>query len=243
MNRQQSLRGQSHVVGVALLMGIAVVALAGLTVTVGSVVSSNAAQADANRVAEGLADGLEPVETNGDGGAELRFTDGSLRTVDRDVRVIEGSTVRHRVAAGGLVFEAGDRRVAYVADAILQGSGSSAWLRQPPPVTTSRDGEVIVLSVAKLNASHGAVTGNGQTTVRLDADVTHERTELGNGTFGMAIETETPGPLVRWFRDRNATVSVREFDDDGVESVVAEFPGDREGYLVVHDMHLGVNDG
>jgi hypothetical protein len=38
-------------------------------------------------------------------------------------------------------------------------------------------------------------------------------------------------------------VTRRDVDGDGVPSVVAQFPGDREGYLVVHDMHLEVNGG
>ena len=59
----------------------------------------------------------------------------------------------------------------------------------------------------------------------------------------IAVETATPEPLERWFRDRNATVSRRDFDGDGTESVVGRFPGNRTGYLVVHDMHAEVNGG
>ena len=47
-------RGQSNVVGVALLLGVAVVSMGALTAAVGVVVESSAGQADAERVATDL---------------------------------------------------------------------------------------------------------------------------------------------------------------------------------------------
>jgi len=85
------------------------------------------------------------------------------------------------------------------------------------------------------------VSGAATSTATLRTNVTHERTALGTGEYGIAIETTTPAPLERWFREQNATVSRRDFDGDGVESVVARYPGRREGYLVVHDVHLEVD--
>lgn len=236
-----SSRGQSHVVGVTLLLGITVIGLTGLTVAVGTVVQENAATADANRVATDLAAALDPVETTGRHSGKVSFADGRLRTVDRDLRVLNGSGVVRRVSIGGLVFEAGDQRVAYVADAVVRGRTDRAWLRDPPPITASRDAGVLIVSAARLNVSDVAVGGEGATTATLDTQVTHERTALGNGTYRVAIETATPKPFERWFRSRDATVTRRDFDDDGVPSVVAEFPDERVGYLVVHDQQLEVS--
>ncbi|WP_136717982.1 DUF7289 family protein [Halorientalis salina] len=236
-------RGQSHVIGVAVLMGITVIALAGLTAGIGTLVESNAASADSTRVADDLSTALEPVETTGHHRGEVGFTDGRLRTVEREVRILNETGVVRRVDAGGLVFEAGDRRVSYVDDAIVRQSGTNTWLHEPPSLTTGRDGGVLIASVARLNASDVAVSGERSSAVTLATNVSHERTELGTDTYGVAIETKTPRPLERWFRERNATVSRRDFDGDGVESVVGRFPGNRTGYLVVHDMHLEVADG
>lgn len=236
-------RGQSHVVGVALLLGVAVLALGGLTAAIGTLVSANAASADAARVADELGQTLDPVETTGRDSGRLHVTDGRVRTVDREVRVLDSSGVRRTIDAGGLVFESGDRRVAYVSDAIVRGSGGNTWLHEPPPLTAAPDGEVAIFSVARLNASDVTASGSTATSVRLTANVSHERRALGRGQYGIAVETETPEALARWFRERNATVSRRDFDGDGVESVVARVPGRRTGYLAVHDVRLEVDDG
>jgi len=236
-------RAQSNVVGVALLLGIAVISMAALTAAVGGLVQHNAASADAARVATALDDALEPVETTGQHSDTVRFTSGRLSTVDREIRVLDASGVRATVDVGSLVFEAGDRRVTYVGDAIVRRSGGSAWLHDGPPITATARGDVFVASVARLNVSNVGVGGTGETTVTVRTRVTHNRTALGTGSFGIAVETAAPGPLERWFRDRNATVSRRDFDGDGTESVVGRFPGNRTGYLVVHDMHAEVNGG
>lgn len=238
-----SARGQSTVIGVAVLMSITVIALAGLTAGIGTLVRSNAASADTARVADDLATALDPVATTGHSQGKVRFTSGQLRTVEREVRVLNGSGVIARVPVGGLVFSAGDRRVTYVDDAIVRQTGTNAWLADPPSLTTSRAGGVLIVSVARLNASDVAVSGERGSAVTLKTRVTHNRTALGNETFGVAIETATPDPLARWFRAQNATVSRRDFDGDGTTSVVGRFPGNRTGYLVVHDMHLEVGHG
>ncbi|WP_247007184.1 DUF7289 family protein [Halorientalis litorea] len=233
-------RAQSHVVGVALLMGVTVLALAGLTASIGALVETNAATADATRVADELDGALDPMETTGRNSGRVHFTAGRLRTVEREVRVLDARATRIRIDAGGLVYESGDQQVTYVTDAVLRGAGENAWLYDAPPVTAEQDGDVVVLSVTRLNVSGVAVSGAGETAVTLRSNVSHERTRLGAGTHGIAIETTKPEPLLRWFRDRNATAGRWDFDGDGIESVVARFPGNRTGYLVVHDVRLEV---
>lgn len=238
-----STRAQSNVIGVAVLMGIAVIALAGLTAGIGTLVESNAASADTTRVADDLSAALDPVETTGHDQGDVRFTAGRFHTVEREVRILNRSGVIHRIDAGGLVFEASNRRVSYVNDALVRQSGTNAWLHEPPRLTASRAGGILIASVARLNASDVAVSGERGSAVTLKTRVTHDRVTLGNDTYTVAIETSTPAPLTRWFRDQNATVTRRDFDGDGIESVVGQFPGNRTGYLVVHDMHLEVADG
>lgn len=240
-SRWPAVRAQSNVVGVALLMGITVVALAGLTAGIGSLVAHNAASADAERVAADLDAALAPVETTGRHRGRVSFTGGRLETVDRDLWVLDGSGVVAHVEAGGLVFERGERRVAVVGGAIVRSSGESAWLERPPPLTVDRAGHVFLVGAPKLNGSDVAVSGEGGTTVTLRTRVTHRRVRLGNGTYAVAIETATPDAFARWFRKQNATVGRDDVDGDGLESVVARFPGNRTGYLVVHDVHLEVN--
>lgn len=239
-------RGQSSVVGVALLLGATLVALGVLTAGVGTVVESHAARADAGRVASDLSDALRPLETTGHHSAPVRFTRGSLTTEPRDLRVLETtgetSTVA-TVAVDALVYERGRRRVRSVAGAVVRGREEAAWTVEPPPITASESAGVLVVGASKLNAS-GASVGGGQVTATLATNVSHERTALGTGRFAVAVETATPSAFEATLRERGATtVETRDIDGDGVPSVVAGFSGSRTAYLVVHDMRLEVSDG
>jgi len=237
------MRGQSSVVGVALLVGAAVVSLGALTAGVGLVVEEHAARADVARVAADLDGAIDPVETTGRHRGRVSFTDGTLRTAERDLRVLDATDGRvlERVDVGALVFESGERRVASVSGAVVRGRGEGATLRTPPPVTASSgDGGVLVVGAARLGGGRVAVSGNGGTTATLRTNVTHTRTDLGRGTFAVALETATPVPFASWFADRGARTRVEDLDGDGVPSVVARFEGERRAYLVVHDLNLEV---
>lgn len=237
------MRGQSSVVGVVLLVGATVVSLGALTAGVGLVVEEHATRADAARVAADLDAAVDPVETTGRHRGRVSFTDGNLRTVPRDLRVLNATDDRvlDRIRVGGLVFEAGDRRVASVSGAVLHGRGEGATLRTPPPVTASTGtGGVLVVGAARLGAARVTVSGDGGTTTILRTNVTHDRIDLGRGRFAVAMETSTPEPLASWFADRGARTRTEDLDGDGVPSVVARFEGERRAYLVVHDVNLEV---
>lgn len=239
-------RAQSNVVGVALLMGVVVISLASLTATIGAIVEQNAATADATRVASDFDRALAPVEATGVHRGRVSFSDGRLRTVERELRVLNESGVRRRIEVDGLVFTAGERRVAFLAGAVVRGRGENAQLYAPPPITASRtsgDGGVLVVGAPRLGASSVSVEANGGTTTVLRSNVSHDRRPLGNGTYRVAVETATPTVWESYFRERNASVGRSDFDGDGVTSVVAEFPGERVGYLVVHDLRVEVGYG
>ncbi|PSP55344.1 hypothetical protein BRC82_06230 [Halobacteriales archaeon QS_1_67_19] len=234
-------RGQSNVVGVALLLGITVVSLGSLTAGIGAVVDGNAAAADSARVAGDLDAALAPVEATGADRGRVSFTEGRLETVERELRVLNKSGTIRTVTVDALVFSAGDRRVAFLAGAVVRGPPDNARMRTAPPITASRnrsDG-VLVVGAPALNGSVAyAASGGGSVVLR--TTVSHHRTALANDTYRVAIETATPDAWRRHFRAQNATVTTRDFDGDGVVSVVAAYPGDRVAYLVVHDMRLEV---
>jgi hypothetical protein len=236
-------RGQSHVVGIALLLGISVVALGGLTVAVGSLVESQTASADATRVADDLEGALQPASTTGESTASVRFADGTLSTVERDLRIRQNGTRVDTLDIDALVFEAGDRRVAYLAGAVVRGTAGNAWLHSEPLVTASEQTAVLAVGAARLGADRIARVANGATTLTLSSNVSHTRRSLGTGRYSVAIETATPEPFVRYFDEQNTTVTRRDMDGDGVESVVATYSGVRTGYLVVHDLSLEVGNG
>lgn len=238
------MRAQSHVVGVALMLGLAVVALGALTVGVGTVLQSQAASADADRVATAMDDALEGVERTGHHSHTVTFAEGNLGVEERTLRVLDANgTVLHRQDVDALVFEGGERRVASLAGAILRGTGDGAWLVTEPPITHSERNEVLVVGATVLGSDHVSVSGGGGVTTTLQTNVSHTDHDLGTGEYAVAIETETPEPFERYFEDQNATTERHEFDGDELESVVAYYPGERQAYVVVHDLALEVGHG
>jgi len=238
-----SVRAQSHVVGVALLFGLTAVALGTLTVGVGTVVDSQASNADAHRVADGMDETFRAVDRGGRYSQRLSFAEGRLATTDRTLRILENGTVVETQEIGALVFTANDRRVAAVAGAITSQQGSSSWLVSEPSITGSERNGVLVVGAPALNAGHVSIGGTGGVTATVRIDPSHTEHDLGTGTFSIAIETATPGPFERYFERQNATTDRRTFAGDSTTSVVAHYPGTRQGYLVVHDLALEVTNG
>ena len=237
------MRGQSHVVGFALVLGIGIVALGTLTAGIGAVIDGQSSNADAMRVAEQMDDAMQVVERTGVYTHRITFAEGSLGTTERTLRVLEDGEVEHEIDVDALVFETGERRVTGVAGAVVHGTDSSAWLERTPPITSSEANEVLVVGAPVLGADHVTVSGHGGVTVTLQTNITHERESLGTGTYAVAIETKTPEPFERYFEEQNADVERVTFDGDEYESVVATYPGERTGYLVVHGVSMEVNDG
>ncbi|WP_435118099.1 DUF7289 family protein [Halolamina sp. C58] len=230
-------RAQSHVVGVALLLAITTISMGALTAGVGSMVESNAAAADADRVADSLA-AMEPSTSTGVARHDLAFGEGHLTVEPRTVRLLdsEGVVAEHEV--GAIVFEAGDRRVTFLAGAVARGVGNASRLDEAPPIATG-DG-LLLVGLPVLNASGSASVAGEGVSATLRTDTSHQRHELGSGEYRLAIETATPGAWERHFAGTNATASRRTFDGDEHGSVVAAFPGERTGYLVVHETELEV---
>jgi len=236
-------RGQSHVVGVVLLLGITTVALGGLATVVGGIIDGQTATADERRVAEAFDNGLRPVEQTGPDRVDVRFSEGRLTTVQREIRILNDTGVRREVDAGGLVYTSGRSRVGFVGGAIVRGPPKRAWLVRGPPVTVTRDTDTLVVGAVALAAQNVSVSGTGGVTARLRTNVTHARTRLPTGAYRIAIETATPDPFVRHLRDRGLAVERSDIDGDGVPSVVASVEGRQELVLVVHRMNVEVASG
>jgi hypothetical protein len=234
---------QSHVVGVVLLLGLTVVALGGLTAVVGTVVDGHTATADETRVANTFETAFRPVEQTGHQTARVRFTERRLTTVERELRVLNDSGVQRTVRIDAIVYDSGDNRVRFLGGSVVRGTAGNAWLESDPPVTATRDDTAVIVGAPLVNASGDTVSGTGGVSARIRQNVSHERERLPADNYSVAIETETPRPFTEYFQRVGATTRVRDIDGDGVQSVVATFPGRRTLYLVRHDMRMELGHG
>jgi len=239
------MRGQSHVVGVALMLGLAVVALGTLTLGIGMVVDSQAANADTTRVADDMETALQAVERTGHHSHHVSFAEGQLSTEQRTLRIIDATdgTVIESHAIDALAFENGDRRVTSVGGALVRSQGNNAWLVSEPPISSSEQTDVLVVGAPQIGGGQVAVSGQGGVRTTLQTNISHTESDLGTGEFAVAIETETPTALEPFFERQNATTSREMFAGDKHESIVATYPGQRQGYLVVHTLNLEVTNG
>jgi len=236
-------RAQSHVVGIVLLLGITTIALGGLTTVVGSVVDGQTERADGARVATTLAEELRPIEGSGPDELLLRFSEGRLRTVDRQLRVRSGGTTEREVEIDGFVYTSGSSRVGFVGGAVVRGQPGNAWLVRSPPVTVTRDNSTLVVGAVRLNESGTVLDGTGGVTATVRSNVTHNHESLSREDYRITIETATPEPLARELEARGASTTVTDIDGDGVPSVVMDVNGQQRLELVVHDMRTEVNSG
>jgi len=238
-----SERGQSHVVGVVLLLGITTIALGGLATVVGDIVDGQSAAADEARVASTFDSELRPVEQRGPDELAVRFSEGRLSTVDRELRILNGGSTVRSIDIGGLVYSSGSNRVSFVGGAVVRGRPGNAWLVRDPPLTVTRDNSTLVVGAVVLGESGASVGGSGGVTARLRTNVSHSHEHLAAGDYRLAIETATPDAMARALRERGVQTTVTDIDGDGVDSVVANVDGQQELELVVHETRLEVDGG
>jgi hypothetical protein len=239
--REGEQRAQTTLVGVGVLLAVTVLAVGGLTVAVGQTVERGAAAADAGRVADDAVGLASPTDRTGR--VRLRFADGRVETVAREVRVLNRTRVVRTVDVGGVVYERGRHRVAVVAGAVVRGRGDDAWVHTAPRVRRA-DGTLLV-SVVALGTDPGrGVGGAGSDGVTVETATTHERAALPDGADRVAVETSTPAAWERAFAAADAAgVERRDFDGDGVVSVVGSFPRSERAFLAVHRLHAEVRAG
>jgi hypothetical protein len=211
------VRGQANVVGVAVLLAVTVLALGALTAGVGSVVESGAADANLRSAAVGL-ESVRPASAVGTTATKFTVTDGALSLAEREVRLFDDSGLVDTYQTRALVYELADQRVVLANGALLRAHGGGATFHRQPRVLT--DPAVVDVTALSGNVSRSF---EGPNTVRLVADVTHDRRRLDSGPFRVAVETRHPDRWRSFFAERASSATVRDIDDDGVPSVVARF--------------------
>jgi len=246
-DRRERRRAQAHVVGVSLMVGVTVLALAGLTVAIGTVVESTADDAEADRVADGLAIVADPGDVVGTAEAHLRFGDGRLRTDERTIRLVDptNDSVVERIDSDVLVYSVGENRVIGGNGAVLQGRGGGASMVTRPSIVADRDaGSVLLLGVPEVDAPDTSISTDTSSRLTLRATVQHRRVDLGERRLQIAVQTAYPDAWSRYFEEAGATVVDRtarfDPDADGPPSVVAAFEGERQTYVIVHETDLEV---
>lgn len=228
----------------AILVGVTVLALGVMVVAVGGVVEEASADADIQRVTADFERAFRAVETTGRNRATVQFGSGSLTTEPRTLRVTNDTGVVEVHDVDAVVYRpdsapgaAPTRQVIALGGAVLVTHGDHTRVVRPPPIASGSG--VLVVGIPVYHGT--ANVGGNRLSVTVQSDVTHARRTLGHGEWRVAIETTTPDAWNRTLTRRGGTLeSPQDFDGDGIESVVARFPGGRTAHVVVHDVQLTV---
>jgi len=234
-------RGQSHVVGVAILVAVTVVSLGGLTATVATTVDAGTDHVAERQIAGQLADAVRPRRVTGTHTGRLAIAAGRVETVPRTVRLLNDSGTVRQVAADALVYRTDDTRVATVAGAVVRGRPGAATVVRRPSVRRAPDSLVVGVATLGDHTTTGVgVGGRGpaRSQIRLRTNVSHHGTRYQTGTWRVAVETATPDAVAASL-DAVGDTSRHDFDDDDVPSVVVRVT-DRRLVFVVHTLRLEV---
>jgi hypothetical protein len=239
--RKNDARGQTAVVGVALLLALTVLAVGGLTATAGSIVDDGATTAAATRVGADLATALGP--TTGDSETTIELTDGTIRVVNRSVWLLKGDDVVWAAHAGAIVYADGDQRVTGFAGAVVRSDDGGSRMVAPSRIAPARESLYVGVPVLNATGADGIATGDRRLAVTLQADAETARDTLRADDYRVAVETRDPEAWERHLADRGAATERRDIDGDGTPSVVASFDGPKTVHLIVHDIRLDVGVG
>ena len=233
-------RGQANVVGVALLLGVGVVAIGLLTASVGGLVDAQIATADAAAAADGFSSLRDGVVAAANDSYPIRVTDGDLSGVNRTVRIVSETRPTETYDADGYVADLGGQRVAFVGGAVVRGTGDAASLVTPVPVSVAGDAAFLALPVLTANATDGGGLGSG---AALRTRTTRTVTDRSADGYAVAVETATPEAWERAFERRGFETTRADFDGDGTESVVAAVPDERTLTVARYDVSVVVDRG
>jgi flagellin-like protein len=236
--RDRGRRGQASIIGVAVLVTVTVISIGALTMAAGTFVEDSVAAANTQRVADDLAG----IGENGDDATRIEFSRGTLRVEPRSVRLLRGERSVVTVEADALVYESRGRRVAAVGGLLVEGQPGRARLRGPLPVVVGEDR--LLVDVVALNTSGpDAVGGSSPVSVTVRTNATHEYRAFEESQYAIAVETTTPKAWERAFATAGVELSRRDFDEDGVPSVVATVPDPVTVDLAIHDLRAVVRRG
>lgn len=184
------------------------------------------------------------------GGDPIRVDSDALVYEVGDYTVVGASNAVLRVASGGATMVSEPSIVADRAASAGGGSSGGSSSGGSSGGTGGSGGSggngpsgVLVIGAPAIDGPQLSVSTSGSgTRLGLRTTVEHDRTDLGEQNVTVAVETAHPRPWANYFEDRGATVidRRRSYPNDRHDSVVAEFDGEPQTYVVVHDAEMEV---
>lgn len=234
-----SARGQSTVVGVAVLLAVTMASIAVLTAGVGTVIDDAATAAEVDQVTDRLVTLFphgSPAEARS---GPVHVTTGTFATVERQFRVLTDEGVIFTRDVDALRYTSGTRQVTVHTGAVIRGTGDAARFRRPPALSVAADNgsRTVYLAVPTVETTVSRTVVH-PTRLAVTVDATADRRSLPAGEYRIAFETTAVTPWRTWLESKGYATTVRDLDGDGVPSVVATIPAGSRVAIVVIPMEV-----
>ncbi len=227
-------RGQSHVVGVALLLAITLISMSVLTMSVGTLIDAGQSRNEHERVGSALEQLHDPSSTEN---PSLTTSVGTLSTASREISINSSTGANYRFDTTAISYSNGNHRVATLCGAVISGKPGAAWFRSTPRIFSPTAASVRLIRLTTITTSgFDRLQGTHSFTRRQSS--THHSHENLSGT--LSIETATPGPFERHFRARGFATSRNDPDSDGIPSVSVSFTQERRTILMIRHITVEV---
>lgn len=233
-------RGQSAIIGVALLLALTIVSVGVLTAGTGILVDEAAQGADAQRLADRLITAYNPTTLEGTTTLSLSLTGGQIKTAPRRITIRRFGDIVATFETQSLRFQRGDHYVSVLGQAVVRGqAGRARFVRDPGMVSVFGTGEdrTLSLSIVTLAGPLDQTVMEGES-LQLAFQASHERRDPGAGRYTISIETATPDPWVEYFEDSAVSVRVIGEPESQTQVVIAELGRVSRARLIVHHVEL-----
>lgn len=239
LSRSSGDRGQSAIIGVALLLAITVVSVGVLTAGTGILVDEAAQEADLERIGDTVVADYRPATLAGTSTMTLSLAGGTVVTEPREITISRYGDVVARLQTVALRYERAGRALTIQSGAILQArNGHTTFVREPGMARRfGADGDrVLTLSLVNLTGDVEERIDNPRR-VRFEFEATHERRDLDAGRYTIRVETAAPAAWVQYFEDVGADVHTERTSQEG-GVVVADFGRVSDARLIIHHVEV-----
>lgn len=238
-SRSSSIRGQSTVLGIVLLIGMVAVGSTALFLVATDSISSVEQDAEHDRVESGfveLSQQMEAASTSGDipqsmdmdvgeHGAVVMNEAGTLRIEGGDGNESDGNYVNETLDIGAIEYTGDDgTKIAYQAGGVFRETGEETQVVSAPPIEYDDDSETLSFPIIKTQ-NEADLTSGQVTAVHNETNPMHNVSVVENDSVTVEVTSEYYRGWENYFESQGGASTVQdvEIHDDETGTVTAEY--------------------
>ncbi|SEH14885.1 hypothetical protein SAMN04487967_1814 [Natronorubrum sediminis] len=234
-----SLRGQSTVLGIVLLIGMVAVGSTALFLVATDSISSVEQDAEHDRVESGFVELSQQMEAAsssndipqsmdmdvGEHGAVVMNEAGTLRIEGGDGNESDGNYVNETLDIGAIEYTGDDgTKIAYQAGGVFRETGEETQVVSAPPIEYDDDSETLSFPIIKTQ-NEAELTSGQVTAVHNETNPMHNVSVVENDSVTVEVTSEYYRGWENYFESQGGASTVQDVEvhDDDTGTVTAEY--------------------